>query len=249
LDSLAYPLHFIDFETSLLAIPYHKGMHPYEKVAFQWSCHTITGPGAAPIHREWLNADELWPNAEFVRSLREAVGDTGRILTWSGYERTVLNDVLGQLGRYHVDEPELIEWLTSVLGTDESNSRLFDLNDLCVRGFFHPGMGGRTSIKVVLDALWKSDPAMRGRCAEWGGGVGDPLVGPYEALPPVMVDSTALNVQEGTGAMRAYQAIMYGAEKNDPAMKSALRELLLRYCKLDTLAMVLIWDHWRRATV
>jgi hypothetical protein len=28
-------------------------------------------------------------------------------------------------------------------------------------------MKGRTSIKVVLDALWKSDPAMRAQFAEW----------------------------------------------------------------------------------
>ena len=246
LGALGWPLHFIDFETSLLAIPYHKGMRPYEKVAFQWSCHTITGPGATPIHKEWLNADATWPNEAFIRSLREAVGDEGRILTWSGYERTVLNDILGQLTRYGAGDPDLFDWLQRVLGPTPEESRIFDLNDLCLRAYFHPGMGGRTSIKVVLDALWKDDPAMRARYEEWGGGAGDPLVGPYEALPPVIVAGTELNVQEGTGAMRAYQAIMYGAEKHDPVTVSVLRDLLRRYCKLDTMAMVLIWDHWRR---
>ena len=41
LAKCAYPLHFIDFETSRVAVPYHAGMRPYEQVAFQWSCNTI----------------------------------------------------------------------------------------------------------------------------------------------------------------------------------------------------------------
>ena len=43
-----YPLHFIDFETTISALPFHKGMRPYEAVAFQWSCHTIKKPGSEP---------------------------------------------------------------------------------------------------------------------------------------------------------------------------------------------------------
>lgn len=39
---------------------------------------------------------------------------------------------------------------------------------------------------------------------------------------------------------------MYRAEKHDPVTVSVLRDLLRRYCKQDTMAMVLIWDHWRR---
>jgi hypothetical protein len=57
LKNLKYPLHFIDFETYLGAIPHHCGMRPYEIIAFQWSCHTITSPKNAPIHSEYLNPD------------------------------------------------------------------------------------------------------------------------------------------------------------------------------------------------
>ena len=39
---------------------------------------------------------------------------------------------------------------------------------------------------------------------------------------------------------------MFGAERHDAAVQAAWRQLLLEYCKLDTLAMVLIWEHWRR---
>ena len=37
----SYPLHFIDFETTTVAVPFHKGRHPYEGLAFQFSHHTI----------------------------------------------------------------------------------------------------------------------------------------------------------------------------------------------------------------
>jgi hypothetical protein len=48
-STLRYPLYFIDFETYTGALPYHKGMRPYEVIAFQWSCHTINQPGDTPV--------------------------------------------------------------------------------------------------------------------------------------------------------------------------------------------------------
>ena len=48
--------------------------------------------------------------------------------------------------------------------------------------------------------------------------------------------------------MRAYEAMMYGVEKRDADGRSNWRALLLQYCKLDTLSMVLIFEHWRRLT-
>ena len=46
--------------------------------------------------------------------------------------------------------------------------------------------------------------------------------------------------------MRAYQEMMYGADKNDPSVAEMWAGLLQRYCELDTLSMVLIIEHWRR---
>ena len=34
MNSWTYPLHFIDFETSTVAIPFKKGRRPYEGIAF-----------------------------------------------------------------------------------------------------------------------------------------------------------------------------------------------------------------------
>src|SRR5690606_4271690 len=37
MSTWAFPLHFIDFETTMVAIPFHKGRRPYEQIAFQFS--------------------------------------------------------------------------------------------------------------------------------------------------------------------------------------------------------------------
>ena len=242
LDALEYPLHFIDFETSQLAVPYHAGMRPYERVAFEWSCHTIARPGDEPRHAEWLNTADSWPNESFARSLRDVLGDRGTVLTWSHYEGNILAEIHEQLTRYQRGDAALIAWIAA------ARERIVDLHKLCVAGYFHPAMGGRTSIKIVLDALWSSDPEMRRQFERWGGG---PAVGgqsPYAALPPVRIGDRSLIVADGTGAMEAYTAMLYGLEREDPASCAAWRDLLTRYCGLDTFAMVLIWDYWRRHT-
>jgi hypothetical protein len=69
------------------------------------------------------------------------------------------------------------------------------------------------------------------------------VVSPYYLLPAVKeIDN--YEVKEGTGAMQAYQDMLYGEIKNDATKKEGVKQALLKYCKLDTLAMVLIYKHW-----
>ncbi len=249
MDGWQYPLHFIDFETSTMALPYHAGMRPFEIVGFQWSCHTVHSIDAPPVHTEWLNDRDGWPCLEFVESLRRGVGDEGTVLMWSHHEGTTLKAIRAQLDRYGVGAPDLRAWMDRLVGSDGGPRRLQDMNDLCHTSFFHPGMAGRTSIKVVLDTLWRADPVIREHFELWMGDQHFRVAGtdgPYESLPPVIIGDVQLQVSEGTGAMKAYHAIRYGEERRHPEQVAGYRDLLLRYCKLDTLAMVLIWDHWRR---
>jgi hypothetical protein len=241
LDKVAYPLHFVDFETVAPAIPYYAGMAPYEKCAIQWSCHTISASGAKPIHSEWLNEVDSWPNAQFARALQTCVGGEGTLATWSSFERSVLSAVVDQLSRRN-EHAELAGWLNHQLVGD----RILDLEKLAKSHFCHPGMGGSSSIKPVLDALWKSDPVMREQFTAWTGMKSDATKGPYAALPPIEIAGIPQGVHEGTGAMRAYQEMMYGEHRNDDAARDAWSQLLKQYCELDTLAMVLIWEYWRR---
>jgi hypothetical protein len=243
IDKLAAhgPLHFIDFETSRLALPYHKGMRPYGLVAFQWSCHTSPTLGADPRHAEWLNQTDVWPNQSFVDSLRATIGDTGPVLTWSHFEATTLKQIDAELPQTAPEARERNRWLMEVV-----EHRIVDLHQWACRYYYHPGMRGRTSIKIVLDALWKSDPLMREQFASWTGRSAEHVRDPYHTLPKVEIAGVEQDVHEGTGAMRAYQEMMYGAEKNNPVVKEQWAGLLRQYCALDTLSMVLILEHWRR---
>jgi Domain of unknown function(DUF2779) len=241
-EALTYPMHFIDFEALRLAVPYHANMRPYGQVAFQWSVHTVDAPGAAPRHAEWLNAEDAWPNVTFARLLRDVIGDRGTVLTWSGFENATLKELAREHSHFSAHDPSLIAWV------DELNkSRLVDLWKWAENDYYHPGMKGSTSIKVVLDALWKADSVLRDQFTAWTGRGASPDDDPYLALPPLEIDDVPVNVHEGTGAVLAYEAMMYGVEKDDSETKRKWRDLLLQYCELDTLSMVLIFEYWRRA--
>ncbi|HEY3935407.1 MAG TPA: DUF2779 domain-containing protein [Gemmatimonadales bacterium] len=242
---LTWPLHFIDFEALQLAIPPFRGLHAYEKLPFQWSCHTVAAPGATPVSHHWLAQGSEWCSADFAASLRDAVGDRGTLLTWTGYESAVLAAVASQHGRCGNVPASLLEWLGAARTSVEAGGRIFDMEKACARFYLHPLAGGRTSIKPLLDAIWKSDPVVEQQYRTWVGEAVDVLQdkGPYESLPAE--GSMAIEVRDGIGAMNAYRAILF-----DPILteddRIAARLGLLRYCELDTLAMVLLWDHWVR---
>ncbi|MEO8908627.1 MAG: DUF2779 domain-containing protein [Gemmatimonadaceae bacterium] len=242
IEKLEAQVKFIDFETSRLALPYHRGMRAYGLVTFQWSCHTVASPGQKPTHTEWLNRTEVWPNRLFAESLREAIGDSGPVLTWSHFEATTLRQIVADLDRFGHVVPELVEWITDVF-----DNRIVDMHEWARRDYYNPGMRGRTGIKVVLDALWKSDGVMRDQFSAWTGMAADASRDPYASLPPVEIAGVMQDVHEGTGAMRAYQEMMYGSDKSDSAVGDRWSGLLRRYCELDTLSMVLILEHWRRS--
>lgn len=241
-----YPLHFIDFEAARIAIPHHKGMSPYGLLAFQWSCHTQRAPGAPLEHRAFLNTDPIWPNELFARALRDAVGDEGTLLVWSPYEKSVLSAVADEMSSLGSGDAALATWLReAALPLSDGTGRQLDMLKLCRKRYYHPGMQGSNSIKYVLDALWKHSPEARARFAELAGREGDPELGPYATLPSEIIDEAEAEVKEGTGAVRAYFRMAYGLERDDPAVRTQWSNLLLEYCKLDTLAMVLIWEHWQ----
>jgi hypothetical protein len=246
-----YPLHFIDFETSALAIPYHAGMRPYETVAFQWSCHTISSPGAEPVHAEWINNTDYFPNVEFARTLRDCIGTDGTVFMWAPHEQTVLRGIVDQMERYGSFDRALAEWLIFVAGSKGGDKgRLVDLNDKTLDGFFHPAMEGRTSIKWVLAAIWGADPEVRRKFSRYERYDGGRLLDPYDALPPIEIAGSRIDsgvvVTEGTEAIWAYQEMLYGESRGNAAACAAYRQLLLQYCELDTAAMVMIWNHWTR---
>lgn len=249
LRSFRYPLRFIDFETTALAIPYHAGMSPYETVAFQWSCHTLRSPDGKLEHEEWINVVDAFPNFDFAQSLMSHVGTTGTLFMWASHENTILGRILEQMAIRNYRNPALAAWLRSTVRMDGARSgRLIDMNQLTLKSYFHPLMKGRTSIKVVVDAIWKSNPKLRQEFPEYLKMQGEQILSPYDALPTLTINGKPVVVAEGTGAVRAYEAMLYGVEKSDPVLRERWKRLLLQYCKLDTASMVMVWRHWGDAT-
>ena len=251
-QQIEYPIHFIDFETSRMAIPYRAGMRPYEQVAFQWSCHTIIEPEADPIQTEWLDLENTFPNFQFAESLMECLGDRGTILTWATHENSVLRDIYYQMQAYDYQNPQLQTWLanTAKLG-NKGKSHLVDMNALTLNHYFHPLMKGRTSLKCVLPAVWKTNPYLHKipYFQEYYQEVDGEILSPYDVLPQLQIGDRIQVVNEGAGAMLAYQDLMYGENRDrgmdNQAVRSQWKELLYQYCRLDTMAMVIIWKHWQ----
>lgn len=244
--TVRYPLHFIDFETTRTAIPFHAGMRPFEQIAFQWSCHTVQSRGSTPSHREWINTDPKFPNFEFARSLKDSLSQEGTVLTWAGHEANVLSDIVQQMVQYEQDDRELREFLELLVSSKSAQGRLVDMNRLTLDFYFHPLMKGRTRIKDVFPAIWRSNERIRKRLwfSEYESVKDDQILDPYKNLPSLTIGGTQISVQEGTGAMRAYEDMIFGEASKNPEEKENWKRLLLQYCKLDTLAMVAIWEHW-----
>ena len=256
-----YPLFFLDYEGTRCALPSAAGARPYGQVAFQWSCHIIDKPGAPIRHAEWLDTESEDPTVGFLESLQKLLGDRGTVYHWGSYEVSITRELVNTL-RGDRTKAAIIAWADRAwghgIGKDAVPSeRTLDLCDISRRHYYDPGMKGSHSIKVVLPVAWKN-PAVRALFPEYAKDRhGNPAVNPYDALPALTLldrNPSAITelaeleeldiVKDGTGAMRAYEHIRYGLGAGNPAVREDVRRQLLRYCQLDTAAMVMIWKHW-----
>ena len=268
LAELTYPLHFIDFETSSIPVPYLAGMKPFEMVAFQFSCHTIASQDSTElIHHEWLNLQDTYPNAEFMKELRKAIGHEGTVLIWSNHEVNTLRQIRRQLRERGLFSSELDQWAETLIGPTPGvgeedkakGARVVDLLKISEANYCHPSMKGSHSIKKVLDAIWSDAPHLwkdSWFSSYYMMNTSGQVIDPYRTLSlasPEMdlteFDSEETDaVSDGVAAMRAYQDMLFGMHRNDPVIRDRMRGSLLRYCGLDTAAMVIIWKHWTKIT-
>jgi len=224
-------------------------MRPYQQVAFQFSCHTFSSPGEAPVHKEWINIEESFPNFQFAEALRDAIGDSGSVLVWSHHEQSVVKDIVKLFGQVEAEDQALVEWLINLTDENAEGAKLIDLRKLCEQYYFHPKMKGSTSLKYVFPAIWESRPELhdvsyfRKYFQEQDGEV----LNPYDVLDEIEIAGSSEAIREGTGAMRAYQEMMYGVSSKDEEKREKWKQLLLQYCELDTLAMVVVWEGWGRS--
>ncbi|HEY69848.1 MAG TPA: DUF2779 domain-containing protein [Anaerolineae bacterium] len=142
IESLAYPLSYLDFETFALPIPPWDGLRPYNHVPFQYSLHIQREPGGEVVHSGFLAEPGEDPRQAFLDSLLPATEGAGSIVVYyKSFEKGVLNALGDQFPAYRTAMDQRIE-------------RLVDLRDPFGKQWFYlPAMGGSTSLKAVLPAL------------------------------------------------------------------------------------------------
>jgi hypothetical protein len=279
----SWPLHFIDFETARVAIPFFAGQRPYGNIAFQFSHHRMERDGSVAHVGEFLSLEPgVCPNLAFVRALQASLGSEGTVFMWSPHENTTLRDLLRELEDSEPPPPDrdaLCAFLRELITVKENGQIVHQgrraMVDLCVlarRAFFHPATRGSSSIKKVLPVVMAASPFLRERYSPpiygaaggipsrnftnwswWRPGPDGQPANPYDLLPPVFNDLpaevlAALEVDEdqelaeGGSATTAWARMQF---EDSPALeREQLRQALLRYCELDTLAMVMVWQGW-----
>jgi hypothetical protein len=280
MKSWTYPLHFIDFETTMVAIPFHRGRHPYEQIAFQFSHHVVGKDGVVTHQDEYINRVKgHFPNFDFVRALKKALShDQGTIFRYATHENTVLCQIRQQLldsEENIADRDELVAFIESITTGGSGKAwvgprNMVDLCDLVKKYFYHPLTKGSNSIKKVLPAILSTSKFLQQKYARpiYGSAGGTSknfkdwawiqldlkgqVIDPYKTLPPVFTDLdletmdsliTEGSIADGGAAMTAYARMQFTEMSETESDKVA--KALLKYCELDTFAMVMIYEYWK----
>lgn len=282
MSAWVYPLHFIDFETSMVAIPFNKGRRPYEGIAFQFSHHVVQKDGRIEHRGQYLNtAPGVFPNYDFLRSLKnELEQDQGSIFRYAAHENTYLNMIYRQLREDQEDIPDSEELCSFIrtLTTQVKKSKeweagprnMIDMCELVKRYYYDPATKGSNSIKQVLPAILNSSrflqekyanpiygadggiPSLNYRNWKWIEYVEDRVLDPYKLLPNMFQDisekdfavlSNSDELRDGGAALTAYARMQF--EEMSEYERTELEKALLKYCELDTLAMVMIYEGWK----
>lgn len=149
LNTLSYPLYFLDFETMQLAIPQYPGTKPYQQIPFQYSLHYIEEPGGELKHREFLAESGKDPRRAIAESLCRDIPQNVCVTAYNkGFECGRLKELAAQF-------PDLANHLLNI----QENIR--DLLIPFQSGYYYNrAMGGSFSIKSVLPALFPDDPML-----------------------------------------------------------------------------------------
>ena len=152
----------------------------------------------------------------------------------------------------------------------DSERSMVDLNIIVKDYYYNPLTNGSNSIKAVLPASLQSSPYLQKKYSQpigkinvgssnfetsqiWLKKNSDEVINPYKMLPPLfdgwsMLDlddtiSELEGIADGGAALTAYAKLQYvDMEQNE---RDEITSALLKYCELDTLAMIMIYEHFR----
>ncbi len=201
--------------------------------------------------------------------------DDGTIFRWSNHENFVLEQIAEQIRRSDPVLPDANELLVFIESITKGGTRnMVDLAQIAEAAYFHPDTKARVSIKKVLPTVLNTSNYLRQKYQQpiygidissrnfkgfsWWERRSGKLIDPYQRLRALteemlgkvgadITDAEALEVKidiaEGGAAAAAFARLQF--EDLTPDIRAAIRAALLRYCELDTLAMVMIVEAWR----
>ena len=205
LNTLSYPIYFLDFETMQPVIPRYVGTKPYQQIPFQYSLHYFETEGGELKHKEFLAESGEDPRRVLAERLCH---DIPKNVCVTAYNKSFECSRIKELADSF---PDLAEHLLNI----ESN--IIDLLVPFQSGYYYnQAMGGSFSIKSVLPAIFPNDPELD-----------------YHNLD---------EVHNGSEAMSIFPKI----KDMLPEEQKRARKNLLRYCELDTYAMVKVWQELAR---
>jgi hypothetical protein len=273
-DTWVYPFNMIDFETTTVALPYFKGMAPYESLAFQFSHHIMYADGRVEHHNDFISWEQgQYPNLEFIRALKKSLSvNSGSIFRYANHENAILNAVKEDISFLNPeDADELIAFIDEITQEqiDKKSKRkgsrnMIDLAEVVRAVYYSPHSGGSNSIKKILPAIIHDCPSISLRYSDPGlYGKQKPYTSrnfeqhiwiteetgqdPYKTLPSLEqfegfdeseMDDELDSVADGGAAMMAYNKLQWSYITDEERVM--LKDALLRYCELDTLAMVML---------
>lgn len=283
MDKWNFPLHFIDFETSAVALPFTKDRRPYEQVAFQFSHHQVEKDDSIRHQSEFISSQPgQFPNFEFARALKNALAqDSGTIFKFASHENTIVNAIIEQLEESNeLDKMELVYFLKSI-SRSKNDSAVFwkgdramvDLRKIVLAYYYNPLTKGSNSIKSVLPAVLQSSVFLQQKYSQPLHQIGvsslnfpaahqwlqdsKQFVSPYKMLPPLFegweeedrdeLVADIASIADGGMALTAYGKLQY-VDMTDRE-RAELVSGLKKYCELDTLAMVMLYEHFKEVIV
>ncbi len=210
--------------------------------------------------RESLSADEgsvfRYHNHEntYLRLIHEQIL-SGEIKMDAGEKKEILA-FIDHITR-HKPDPNDRDYISG-------NRAMIDLYELVKRFYYPPSAGGKIGLKHILPAIIRDSDYLRGKYSRkgiYGRNLAikslnfedhqwiDPRFGldPYLTLPPVHTGELQINapgsslrVADGGAALTAYNYLQYTQISDEERL--LYRDALLRYCELDTMAMVFILE-------
>ncbi|MBR3661439.1 MAG: DUF2779 domain-containing protein [Bacilli bacterium] len=198
LNTLTYPLYFLDFETFQLPIPKYDNTCAYQKIPFQYSLHYIEK--GKLYHKEFLGSKKD-PRRELAERLISDIPENVCVLAYNmGFEKGVIKNLAYLF-------PDLKEHLLNIYDNIKDLMIPFQKKD-----YYNKLMKGSYSIKYVLPALFPNEKELD-----------------YHNLELV---------HNGSEAMSYYDTLF----DKPISEQEYIRKCLLEYCKLDTYAMVMIYE-------